>query len=215
MSIQYRVGFFDMDGTLINENTWELIYRRLGVNGSGWLDVYLAGKISYAELMKRDVASWISTRGKVSLEELEEMAQFITVRDDARILVNKIISKKIVPVMVTAGLDIFAKKVAEELKIGVVFSNSLKVDKNNYLTGDGDAPVEPLKKDQVILKYLRQNGVNSRESFSVGDTEYDSSMFRVTRTGFLLTNGHEINVNMNNVIKVKSLAQVAEIVSNP
>lgn len=215
MPIQYRVGFFDMDGTLINENTWELIYRRLGVNGSGWLDVYLAGKISYTELMKRDVESWILTRGKVSLEELEEMAQFITVRDDARILLNKIISKKIVPVMVTAGLDVFAKKVAEELKIGAVFSNSLKVDKNNYLTGDGDAPVEPLKKDQVILKYLAQNGINSRESFSVGDTEYDSSMFRVTRTGFLLTNGHEININMNNVIKVKNLAQIADVISNP
>ncbi|MDG6929696.1 MAG: HAD-IB family phosphatase [Nitrososphaerota archaeon] len=203
-----------MDGTLINENTWELIYRELGVKGSGWLDEYLAGKISYAELMKRDVESWISTRGRVSLQELEEMARLITVRDDARVLVNKIISVKIVPVMVTAGLDIFAKRVADELKIGAVFSNSLKVDKNNCLTGEGVAPVEPLKKDQVILKYLRENGINPLESFSVGDTEYDGSMFKVTRTGFLLTNGHEVNINMNNVIKVKSLAQIAGAVSN-
>ncbi|MEM3322532.1 MAG: HAD-IB family phosphatase [Conexivisphaerales archaeon] len=214
MSTQYRVGFFDMDGTLINENTWELIYRELGVKGSGWLDAYLMGKISYVELMKMDVKSWISTRGKVSLQELREMTRFITVRDDARALVNKIASRKIVPVMVTAGLDIFAKKVAEELKIGVVFSNSLDVDKNNCLTGYGDAPVEPLKKDKVILRYMRKNGINPHESFSVGDTEYDASMFKVTRTGFLLTNGHEININMSNVIKVKNLMQIADIVSN-
>lgn len=210
---QYKVGFFDMDGTLINENTWELIYNKLGVKGSGWLEEYLMGKISYHELMKRDIESWISIRGKVNYHELEDMAKFVTIRDDARILMAKLVSAGIVPVIVTAGLDIFAEKVAKELKIDEVYSNRLKLDENQFLTGDGEAPVEPLKKDKIILNHLKAKGFNNYESFSVGDTEYDGSMFKVTRTGFLLINGHDIKINMSNVIKIKSLTQVANYLS--
>ena len=210
----YRVGFFDMDGTLIYENTWELIYRKLGVKGSGWLGSYLRGEISYAELMKRDIESWLSVRKRISLNELESMAHFVTVREDAKALINRLISKGITPVIVTAGLDVFAKKVAEELKIDEVFSNHLYVDKNNYITGDGYAAVEPLKKDILIKEYLRKHNIDPSESFSVGDTEYDASMFKVTGTGFLLINGIEINVNLSNVIKVRSLNQVADIILN-
>ena len=210
---QYKVGFFDMDGTLINENTWELIYNRLGVKGSGWLEEYLMGKISYRELMKRDVESWISIRGKVNYRELEDMVKFVTIRDDAKILMAKLVSNGIVPVIVTAGLDIFAEKVAKELKIDEVYSNHLKLDENRCLTGDGEAPVEPLKKDKIILNHLKARGFNYYESFSVGDTEYDGSMFKVTRTGFLLIKGHDVKINMSNVIKIKSLTQVANYLS--
>jgi len=214
MSPIYRVGFFDMDGTLIYENTWELIYRKLGVKGSGWLDSYLKGEISYAELMKRDIESWLSVRKRISLNDLENMAQFVTVREDAKALINRLISKGITPVIVTAGLDIFAKKVAEELKIDEVFSNHLHADKNNYLTGDGYAAVEPLRKDAIIMEYLKKHSIDPVESFSVGDTEYDASMFKVTGIGFLLINSHEINVNLSNVIKVRSLNQVADTILN-
>ncbi|MDG7038821.1 MAG: HAD-IB family phosphatase [Nitrososphaerota archaeon] len=212
MPVQYRVGFFDMDGTLINENTWELIYRRLGCKDSGWLDRYLMGKISYHRLMKMDVGSWISVRGRVSLREIEDMADLISVKEGAKTLMNKIISNNIVPVMVTAGLDVFAKKVAEELGIGNIYCNRLKTDRNYCLTGEGEVPVEPLRKDQIVLKYLKENGLDPHESFSVGDTEYDGSMFKVTRTGFLLANGHKIDIKMNNVIKVKNLTQIADFI---
>mgnify|MGYP001626389513 CR=1 FL=1 len=63
--MEVRAAFFDMDGTLISENSWDLVYRALDLKASPYLKDYLEGRISYRRLVELDVGLWKSTGKKI------------------------------------------------------------------------------------------------------------------------------------------------------
>ncbi|MGC8568803.1 MAG: HAD family hydrolase [Nitrososphaeria archaeon] len=207
--MEIRAAFFDMDGTLIDENSWDLIYRALDLQTSPYLEDYLEGRISYRRLVELDVSLWNSTGKKVGRALIQSLAQQVTVRNDARILAEELKRRGSVLIMVTAGLSEFAERVGKELGFDIVLSNRFVYDEKDNIA-EAEVLVEPLRKGDVVENVLKKLGISRENSISVGDTEYDYSMFRATRLGFLLN--REVSINDGNVIRIETLLDVLKFI---
>ncbi len=201
-----KVAFFDMDGTLISENSWDMIYKSLGLESSPYLNDYLNGKISYRELVYLDVSYWARSGKPATKEMIESLARKVTVKEEAKEVIRRLKALGIRSVMVTAGLYEFAERVKLELGLDKAFSNRLVYDERGMIR-DAVIEVEPLKKNLILRAYMKENNIKREESIAVGDTVYDNSMFRETLYGFLLAK-EPLDPPGSNVIVVRSLKEI-------
>ncbi len=199
-----------MDGTLIKENSWDLIYKSVGLDTSPYLKDYLDGKISYEKLVELDVQYWRKNGKDVNKSMIEELTKRITIRDDALIVSSKLKKHGIHLVMVTAGLYEFAARVGRELKFDQIYANKFVYDERGFIK-KAIIEVEPLHKYRLVERYLKEKGLTAEEAISVGDTIYDESMFKATARGFLLNDNYAI-VNQEKHV-IKSLTELLNYLS--
>jgi len=107
MKYKFSIAFLDMDDTLLNANSWEIIKRMSG-NGEDHFSEYALGKISYAELLAKSFG-----KKPVCYGDVVKQAESAQLRAGAEVLVSALKSLGIEPVIVTAGLCEFARAVAE------------------------------------------------------------------------------------------------------
>lgn len=197
---------FDMDGTLLEENSsWVALHRFFGTSHKGEesLRLYTEGKIDYVEFMRRDISAW--PRG-VTLSEIEAILSGYRVRREAPETLRELRRRGIEPALVTSGIDILAKKVAEELGINHWIANGLRFDRAGCILPDGVARVDPTRKDVAYLELLRSLGIPSNATIAVGDTIYDLAFLKSARLGFMLA--HTTRVDDPHIIHIEKLTDI-------
>jgi len=174
----FKLIVFDMDGTLVKRpSSWEKIHEYFGtrkIEEESW-KLYDEGKISYEEFMRRDIAAW----GRVHINEIRRIVLNYEFLDGAFELANFLSEKGLYRVIITAGLDILARDVAEKLGFNEYHANGLEYDDYGYLTGRGIMRVEPFKKDKVLRGILNKRGLKFKDVIAVGDSYYDYSLFKL------------------------------------
>lgn len=209
---------FDMDGTLTPvRSSWEYVHRRLGL----WNDLavryqeeFLAGRICYEEFCRLDAALW---RG-VSRYRLEEVIGEIPLRPLARELVRALKARGIKVVLISAGLDLLAARLAEELEFDGYVANGLATQ-NGHLTGEPVVRVSPdepgkQKKDH-LLRFAARYGCRREAVAAAGDGPGDVDMFSAAARAFLLTEDPREAVRLRAVVPhlrvVRDLGQLASL----
>lgn len=195
-----------MDGTLLEENSsWVALHRFFGTSrmGEESLRLYTEGKIDYVEFMRRDISAW--PKG-VTLPEVEAILSGYKVRREAPETIRELRARRIESAIVTSGIDILARKVAEELGINHWVANGLRFDKEGLILPDGVARVDPTRKDVAYLGLLRSIGVPSNKTIAVGDTIYDLAFLRSAGVGFMLA--HTTRVDDPHIIHIEKLTDI-------
>ena len=199
---------FDMDGTLLeHDSSWVAIHKRFGTEASGTasLKLYTEGRIDYKEFMRRDIASW--PKG-VTRQQLDEILSGYRLRKEARPTIEKLRARGIKTALVTSGIDILAKKVADDLKMDHWVANGLQFNPNGKVLPEGVGRVDPLKKDVAYLKLLSGVGIRSKDTIAVGDTIYDLAFLKSARKGFMLA--HTTRVDDPDIIHIDSLTEILD-----
>lgn len=175
--MRYKLVAFDMDGTLVEEHScWGIIHRHFGTQqeASKNLVAWERGEINYPEFMRLDIKLWQPTP---HISQVEEILSNFKLAPNALEVVSKLRGKGYQVAIVTGGLDILAKKVADRLKIEHVIANGLEVDERGYLTGEGIFWVEPCYKHEALEELANRLGIKMDECVGVGDSKYDSNLF--------------------------------------
>ncbi|MDV3293486.1 MAG: HAD-IB family phosphatase [Nitrososphaerales archaeon] len=206
MSPGIRLASFDMDGTLLEEDSsWAAIHRFYGTTNASResLRLYTEGAIDYEEFMRRDIAAW--PKG-VTLPELEAVLSGYRVRKEAPETLKELRRRGIEPALITSGIDILAKKVAEELGIKHWTANGLRFDSTGKILPNGVGRVDPTRKDLAYLVMLDSLKVKPRDTIAVGDTVYDLAFLKSARKGFLLA--HSTRVSDPAIIHIEKLTDI-------
>jgi phosphoserine phosphatase len=208
--ISIKLAAFDMDGTILEEDSsWAALHRHFKTTkGEGEsLRLYTNGKIDYEEFMRRDIVLW--PKG-LEMSEVERILSNYKIRHDAPSAIKKLKDRGATVAIVTAGIDILAKKVAQDLGADAWVANGLRFDVDGKLTAEGIANVDPLRKDIAFLKLLKEFGISPRETIAVGDTMYDISFLKAAGRGFLLSpKEDEKNLVIGpNIIKIHNLSDI-------
>jgi len=197
--MKYRLVAFDMDGTLIEQDSsWWAIHRHFGVEEEARqnLEAYERGEIDYPEFMRRDIKLW---RPTPHISQIERIFADFKLAPNAADVVSEIHRRNYEIAIITGGIDVLAGKVARRLKIDHVLANGLEVDERGYLTGEGIFRVEPYMKHEALKGLVRKLNCTFAECVAVGDSKYDANFLKHAGLGVAI--GEDM-----------VLAQVADVV---
>ena len=201
-----RLASFDMDGTVLEHNSsWVAIHRHFGTEhmGAASLRLYTEGKIGYREFMRRDIASW--PKG-VTRREIDEILSGYKIRREAPAVFDELRRRGIRTALVTSGIDILAKEVAEDLGIDHWLANGLRFDGRGRLLPAGVGRVDPTRKDLAYGRLLSRIGIPPKETLAVGDTIYDLAFLKSAGLGFMLA--HTTRVQDPEIIHIDRLTEI-------
>jgi|YelNatPaOPRAMG01_1025707.scaffolds.fasta_scaffold00236_54 phosphoserine phosphatase len=169
---------FDMDGVLTKHpSSWSYVHRYFGVNNSGNLALYRSGKISYASFMAEDVRLWLSRKNPIGEEEMVNLMNNIPLMDNLFPGLELIRKMGYVMAIVSGGLSWLADRISRDFKFDRIYSNSIDLDSNGNLLPSGRVGVIPEKKNIAIMKMQEDYGISAENTISVGDSDFDVSMF--------------------------------------
>jgi phosphoserine phosphatase len=203
---EIRLAGFDMDGTVLEHNSsWVAIHQHYGTTkkAAASLRLYTEGKIDYREFMRRDIRSWPRS---VTKDKLANILSGYKIRREAPSTFTELRSRGIKTALVTSGIDILAKNVADELEIDYWIANGLRFDKNGILLPEGVGRVDPTRKDIAYKKLLSKVGIPSKSTIAVGDTVYDLAFLKSAALGFMMA--HTTHVTDPEIIHIDKLSEI-------
>lgn len=176
--MRYKLIAFDMDGTLIEEDScWGVLHRHFGTQEAArrHLKAYDLGEIDYPEFMRRDIALW---KPVPTLEQVKRVLTHYRLAPNVERVVGEIHQRGYQTVVITGGLDLLAEELARKLGIQRVFSNGLAADEKGSLTGEGIFRVEPRFKHELLTGLVGELGVSLQQCVAVGDSKYDVNFLK-------------------------------------
>lgn len=194
-----RIVVFDMDGVLVDvKSSWQFIHEAFGADNSENVKRYVEGKMTYEELMRRDIALW----GRVHVNRIKEILSAVPVMAGATETFSRLRKVGMRTAVISAGVSVLADRLQAILGLDYVYANRVLTDQKGFLTGEGEESVCLLDKLSVLRKLAAEERVRLRECVVIGDSIYDVPMFREA--------GLSIAFNTNDVRVRKAACVVVE-----
>jgi len=205
-----KLVFFDMDGVLTDTiSSWKHIHDYFGTSNERSVDEYLKGNIDDMEFIKRDVSLWRENGKFITEDVLRNILIDIPLMKGAEKCISFLNNKNILTVIVSAGLDILAERVAKQLDINYVIANGVKTDKNGRLTGEGILKVRLMYKDEAVRKFVKKHNISLENCTAVGNSCFDVPMFETCGMGIAFNPDDEcVREAADMVIEVKDLSKL-------
>jgi phosphoserine phosphatase len=172
-----QIIFFDMDGVLANTlSSWRYIHDHFDTTNHHSVEEYLKGNIDDLEFIRRDVNLWQNNGQLTTIDHITQILDKIPMMPGAPALFQILKQHNIKTAIVSAGLDILAKRVANIFNIDYVYANGIKQDTTGRLTGDGILNVQLKYKDKNIQQLLTKTGIPAHQSAAIGNSCFDLPM---------------------------------------
>jgi phosphoserine phosphatase len=169
---------FDMDGVLVDHaSSWTWVHEHFKVDNEASLVAYIEGRIDDREFMRRDIEKWLSIRGDLCLGDIDAILLPVPVIPGIKETIAALRSRGIRCVIVSGGLDLAARRIAEQNGFDDHIANSLACDENGRLTGEGVLRVELTNKRIALERFQARYGVTAERTVAIGNSFVDVSMF--------------------------------------
>jgi len=175
-----KLVFFDMDGVLLDTvSSWKNIHEYFGTTNQRSIIPYLRGDIDYLEFIRRDVSLWRTNGEAVKKATIEKILYSIPFIKGVQDCISFLKENKVQTAIVSAGLDILARKVAADVGIDYAFANEVKVGSDGRLTGEGVLHVELMHKDRNVKELVKKLRLSLDACAAVGNSCFDIPMLEV------------------------------------
>jgi len=172
-----KLIFFDMDGVLADTlSSWRYIHDHFETTNHHSVEEYLKGNIDDLEFIRRDVSLWHHNGRLTSQQHIKQILDEIPVMQGAQTLFQFLQKHQIQTAIISAGLDILAKRIATILNIDYFYANGIKHDTQGKLTGDGILNVQLKYKDKNVQDLLQKTGIPAASCAAVGNSCFDLPM---------------------------------------
>jgi phosphoserine phosphatase len=170
-----RLIVFDMDGVLVDvKSSWQFVHAAFGVDNRENVKQYVEGRMTYEELMKRDIALW----GRVHIDKIRSILSQIQLMPGAVEAFAVLKEACLKTALISAGVSVLAERLDAVLELDHIYANRLLTDRQGLLTGEGEGTVGLMNKLDVLKKLAAVENVSLQECAVVGDSLFDVPMFR-------------------------------------
>jgi phosphoserine phosphatase len=175
---------FDMDGVLTDTlSSWKYIHQYFGTTNDRSVDDYLRGNIDDMEFIRRDVSLWTENNRLITQDTLNEILSTIPLMKGTQHVFSVLHKYQVKTGIISAGLDLLADRVANELGIEYVFANGIQTDQQGRLTGVGNLMVKLMSKDANVRSLAKTLALPLERCAAVGNSCFDIPMFEACGLG--------------------------------
>lgn len=195
-----------MDGVLVDiESSWEFLHEAFKVDGSGNLERYLHGGITYKEFMRMDIELW----GNVHVSKIRRIFEQVPLMKGVEETISELKRKDYKTAIISSGLYLLAANLGKRLGIDHVYANKLFVDERGMLTGEGEPVVCLWEKTKVLQNLVQMLRITTEQCAVIGDSIFDIPLFEVA--GFSIafnSEDNEVKRNADVTIKQRDLREI-------
>lgn len=177
---------FDLNKTLIEENTWYELNQAMGMTveeDQKLFDLYEVGKLSYIDWQKELEKIYIE-KGKATRQNIEKIVFGYSYMKGAQDLIRYLKKQDYIVSIISGSVDMLVNRVVEELGMDCgEANNSFEFDKNGYLSELICLGEDTTVKVKLLRKICRRYGISETETVCVGDGDNDREIFMVTGKG--------------------------------
>lgn len=185
---------FDVDGTLVDGNSWLILAESLGCSSQNAFDIFgrcQRGEITFTEGEKL-LTKMYQNSGNANKTFIKNLFDSVDIRSEARDLISYLRKKGYKIYLISGAIDIYVESVTKKLNVDGFYANSsLEFDsegvlqKINYRESQGEIKVEQLR------NLVNNLGINIEQVVFVGDSENDIEVFKTTKHGITFYNSPE------------------------
>lgn len=173
-----RLVVFDMDGVLADvQSSWVFVHRHFEVDNEHSLHAYLRGEIDDLEFIRRDIRLWKDREPGITQKRIEDILARVPLMPGAAGTISQLRKTGVKTAIVSAGIDLLARRITRELGMDHQVANGLVTDSSGRLTGEGILRVKLMDKGDAVSDVGALFGVARQDVVSVGNSRYDVSMF--------------------------------------
>lgn len=211
---EIKLVIFDMDGVLIDiVSSWKWVHDCFGVDNKQSVNAYLHGDIDDLEFIRRDISLWHRNGEKATVHEITEMLNNVPLTDGVEECIHILRKHNVKTAIVSAGLDILAKRISYALGIDYVVANGIKADEAGKLTGDGIVRVGLMEKGESVRRLAKKLGIPLENCASIGNSCFDISMFETCGLGIAFNPEDRcVEKEADVVIREKDLRKIVPII---
>jgi len=197
---------FDMDSTLVDEETIDEIAKIAGVGEQVRKITARAmnGEIDFVEAVRERVKL---LKG-LDVEHLEEIARNMHLTPGAEELTRSLKSMGYKIALISGGFTYFTDRLKEKLGLDYAFGNKLII-KNGVLTGEVEEPIIDGEKKADIIHWISEiEGISKDEVVAVGDGANDQFMLGKVGLGIAFNAKQVLKQVADGVIAQKNLLSI-------
>ena len=186
MEKKIKLVCFDLDKTLITQNSWYKLNLALGVTheeDQKLLEDYQKGVLSYDDWTKK-LLSLFKRNDNSNLNNITKCLSDYTFNIGAKEIVEYVKSKGYIVTLISGSIDILVDLVSRDLNIEYAqATNTFLFDKNDNLNDIITIGDDKLAKLNILESFCRKTGINIDECVCIGDGDNDIELFKKTEHG--------------------------------
>lgn len=206
----YDLVVFDLDGVLVDTvSSWLWVHEYFNTNNDKMLEKYMREEIDDEQFMASDIDIWLKNMPGMKIEDLEAILEAIPIMRGAKKTLDMINDKGIETAIVSAGIDIVAKRVADTLGIEHFVANGITVGEDGCIVQKGILRVELRDKATPFIQLRNKLGYSKEKCAVVGNSLIDVPMFHNSAMGIAFNADDDIvTYEADVVINEKNLSAI-------
>jgi phosphoserine phosphatase len=195
-----------MDGVLVDiESSWHYVHMKMGVDSSKNFQKYLNKEIEYTEFMRRDIRLW----GECHIDDIQRILDDVPLMKGAKHTVFELRKRGYKLAILSAGISLLADRVNTAFKFDYIFANKLSIDKDEFLTGEGEVMVDLLSKEAALNELIDYFDVTADQCIAIGDSVFDIPVFKQVGLSIAFnTSNNSVKQAADKIIEVKDLRAI-------
>jgi phosphoserine phosphatase len=212
--MDYELVCFDMDGTLTTQrSSWGWVHDVYEVDNGESYYAFCSGEIDEPEFMRRDIALWKNADPDVTIDKISRIFRTMPLTEGIQETVAALKSEGMRCVIVSGGIDIAAKMIADEFGFDAYIADSLETSEGGRLTGEGIMNVDLRDKGINVREFQKKYGTDKDRTVSIGNSFTDIGMFRNSGLSIAFNPIDEMTVEAADaVVRSDNISEVLDII---